>query len=46
MINNTNGQKMTRQGYWKIIKSYEDKYDVNSENFRQSANLNNSIQKK
>ena len=42
---NAQGRKMTRQGYWKIIKSYEDKYDVNSENFRQSANLNNSIQK-
>ena len=28
---NTNGQKMTRQGYWKILKQYSEQAKINKE---------------
>ncbi|MEG0872689.1 MAG: tyrosine recombinase [Clostridia bacterium] len=28
---NTNGQKMTRQGYWKILKQYKDQAKINKD---------------
>lgn len=37
---NAQGSKMTRQGYWKIVKSYEEQYEANKETLGTISSIN------